>query len=74
MAPDTSRNELHFAKAQKSMLIKWSFVLKRLICLSYWFFLTELLIISSLIKEISCPKTDFVEKQLVLPIVGLFVW
>ena len=30
IAPDTSRNDVHFAKEQNSILIRWYFVVKRL--------------------------------------------
>jgi hypothetical protein len=71
IAPDTSRSDEHFAKAQNSMLIKWSLVLNFLTYRSALHALDAFETMLESIKEISCPKTDCPKKNVVLLIV---VW
>ena len=69
MAPETSRNEVHLANEQNSILIRWSLVVNLLIYLSELLNFTEVEIICGSIKEISCPKTEEPKKCVVLLIV-----
>jgi len=66
MAPDTSRNEEHFAKAQNNILIRWSLILNFFTYRSESQALQALEIIEGSINEISCPKTDWPKKNVVL--------
>jgi hypothetical protein len=63
IATDTSHNKVHFANAQSSILIKWSFVLNFFIYLSDLQFLVAFERIEGAVKEISCPKSDCLKKM-----------
>jgi len=70
MAPETSRNEVHLAKAQNNILIRWSLVVNFLIYLSELQDFDDVDMIFVSIREISCPKTDVPKKCVVLSIVA----
>ena len=73
IAPETSRNEVHFANELNNMLIKWSLVVNFLIYLSDLCFRLLFEIISSSMREISCPKTDVPKKCVLLSMQLSFV-
>jgi len=69
----TSRKDEHLAKAQNTILIRWSLVLNFLIYLSEFVDFADSDMKFELIREISCPKTEFPKKCVVLFIVGFFL-